>query len=147
MIDQTLLEPIEVAEVRQLPELTGGQESPAGFADMLLTSLLAYDAGVIHAEHAPTETPDLPVLWRLSLREDGIAPEDIEIAASPSLESFSAVLARFGEHYLDGQNRNGYTYRLLHQRGRIHRCHIYLSNSPETGFWIRVYAAREILYC
>src|SRR5260370_42474210 len=36
---------------------------------------------------------------------------------------------------------NGYALRFLRQRGRVHRCHIYMSNAGQSGFWIRVYGA------
>ena len=49
------MDPLDVPEVSQLPELTGNEESPVGFADMVLTSLLRYEAAVLHAEHLQRE--------------------------------------------------------------------------------------------
>ena len=55
--------------------------------------------------------------------------------------SFRSVLARFGHHYMGDQLYNGYALRFLKQRGRIGRCHIYMSNTGQSGFWIRIYSA------
>jgi len=133
---------LNVPEVTQLPELSGAEESPVEFADMVVTTLLGYDSAMLYAEHSPSASAEPAVSWRISQREEGIYSHDIEIATSPSLGSFRSVLARFGHHYLCGQLYNGYALRFLRQRGRTHRCNIYVSNAGQSGFWIRVYAAR-----
>ncbi|MBK8001825.1 MAG: hypothetical protein IPK15_24765 [Verrucomicrobia bacterium] len=109
---------------------------------MVLTTLLVYDAALLYAEHSPSDPAESSVSWRIHPREEGIYSRDIEIASSPSLDSFRSVLARFGHHYLGGQLYNGYALRFLRQGDRVHRCHIYMSNVGQSGFWIRVYAAR-----
>jgi O-acetyl-ADP-ribose deacetylase (regulator of RNase III) len=135
------MDPLDVPEVSQLPELTGNEESPVGFADMVLTSLLRYEAAVLHAEHLQREGAASSVSWIVRPREHGHDGLDIEVGISPSLGSFRSVLARFGHHYMDDQLYNGYALRFLRQRGRVHRCHIYMSNAGQSGFWIRVYSA------
>ncbi len=135
------MEQLDVPEVTQLPELSGGEENAVGFADMVLTSLLVHDAAVLYAEHTTADGSG-SVSWRIEPRGQGVATHDIEIGVSPTQGSYRSVLARFGHHYLGGQLYNGYTMRLLRQRNRVHRCHIYLSNFGQTGFWIRVYAVR-----
>jgi hypothetical protein len=130
---------LEVPEVRQLPELSGNEEDPSKFADMLLTSLLAHEEAVLYAECLQKEGSDSWVCWYLRPRDHGHDCPEVEIGASPSLESFRAVLARFAHHYLGNPLDQGYASRFLRQRGRVHRCHIYLSNTGQSGFWIRVY--------
>jgi hypothetical protein len=136
------MEPLDVPEVRQLPELTGGDENPVALVDMVLTSLLGYDCALLYAEFSSADGADTSVGWRIEPREPGIYARDIEIAISPSRGSFRSALARFGAHYMGGQLYNGYALRFLRQRERIHRTFIYMSNMSQTGFWIRVYAAR-----
>jgi hypothetical protein len=131
------METFDVPEVRQLPELSTNEEDAVGFADMVLTSLLGYDSALLYAEH--TES-DSSVSWRIELRNEVVPTHDIEIAISPSRGSFRSVLARFGHHYMGGQLYNCFAGRSLRQQGRVHRCHIYMSNGGPSGFWIRVYA-------
>lgn len=131
------METLDVPEVRQLPELSANEEDPVAFADMVLTSLLGYDNALLCAEHTVT---DPSVSWRIAPRNEAVPMHDIEIGISPSLGSFRSVLARFGHHYMSDQLYNGYALRFLQQRGRVHRCHIYMSNAGHSGFWIRVYA-------
>jgi hypothetical protein len=105
---------------------------------MVLTSLFGYDASVLCAEFS---LKDEAISWRIEPLKEAIRTHEIEIAISPSLGSFRSVLARFGHHYLNDQLYGGYALRFLQQRGRVHRCHIYMSNNGQSGFWIRVYAA------
>jgi len=135
------MDAIDVPEVTQLPELTGSEESPVGFADMVLTSLFGYEAAVLHAESLQREGGASSVSWVVRPREQGQDGPDIEVGISPSLGSFRSVLARFGHHYMGDQLYNGYALRFFRQRGRVHRCHIYMSNAGQSGFWIRVYSA------
>jgi O-acetyl-ADP-ribose deacetylase (regulator of RNase III) len=132
---------IEVPEVRQLPDLTGSKEDPVGFADRVLTSLLGYEAAVLHAECLQREGPASSVSWCVRPREHGQDGPDIQVGISPSLGGFRAVLARFGHHYMGDQLYNGYALKFLGQRSRVHRCHIYMSNTGQSGFWVRVYSA------
>jgi hypothetical protein len=132
------MEILDVPEVRQLPELSGNAEDPIAFADMVLTNVLGYDNALLYAEHS---APESSISWRIEPRsEAAVRTHEIEIAISPSPCSFRAVLARFGHHYMSDQLCNGYALRFLRQYGRIHRCHIYMSNTGQSGFWIRVYA-------
>lgn len=135
--DTAHMETLDVPEVRQLPELSANEEDPVAFADMVLTSLLGYDAALLHAEHTGT---DSAVSWRIEPLHEKVPTHDVEVAVSPTLGSFRSVLARFGHHYMSDQPYNGYALRFLLQRGRAHRCHIYLSNAGQSGFWIRVYS-------
>ena len=130
------METLDVPEVKQLPELSANEEDAVAFADMVLTSLLGYDSALLYAEH--TE-PGSSVSWRIEPRNEAVPTHDIEVAISPS-RSFRSVLARFGHHYMGGQLYNGFAGRSLRQRGRVYRCHIYMSNGGPSGFWIRVYA-------
>ena len=132
------METLDVPEVRQLPELSTNQEDSVAFADMVLTSLLDYDNAILYAEHTAEGSS---VSWRIDLRSDGVPTHDIEVAISQTRGSFRSVLARFGHHYMSGQLYNGYALLFLRQRGRAHRCYIYMSNGGQPGFWIRVYAA------
>ena len=136
------LEPLDIAEVTQLPELSGGGEDPSGFAGMVLTSLLAYESAVLWAECIPGTGPSA-VSWRL--RPHGLE-EEIEIALSPTIESFAAVLDCFARQFTDGQ-RIGCALRFLRQRGRSNRCHIFLTNAPDPGYWVRIVSARRPLLC
>ena len=110
-----------------------------GFADMVLTALLGCESGVLRAEYCD---PGPSVGWFIT--SPGLRDEhnDVPVAVSPSGGAFRSVLARFGHHYMDDQLYNGYALRFLSQRGRVHRCHIYMSNTSQSGFWIEVYAAK-----
>ena len=132
------MEILDVPEVRQLPELLANEEDPVAFADMVLTSLFGYDNAHLYAEY---NLADPTVSWRIKPHNEVVITHDIEVAASPTLGSFRSVLARFGHHYMNGQLYNGYALRFLRQRGRVHRCYIYMSNGGQPGFWIRIYAA------
>jgi hypothetical protein len=131
------METLDVPEVRQLPELSANQEDAVAFADMVLTSLLGYDCALLYAEHTDA---DSTISWRIEPRNEAVPTHDIEVAISPTCGSFRSVLARFGHHYMSDQLYNGYALRFLRQRDRVHRCHIYMSNAGQSGFWIRVYA-------
>jgi O-acetyl-ADP-ribose deacetylase len=135
------MDSIEVPEVRQLPDLTGNKEDPVGFAYMVLTSLLGYEAAVLHAEYLKREETASPVSWCICPREHGHDGPEIKVGISPSLGNFRAVLAHFGHKYMGGQLYNGYALKFVVQRKRVHRCHIYMSNTGQSGFWIRIYSA------
>ena len=128
---------IDVPEVRQLPELAQNEEDAVGFADMVLTRLFDYENALLCAEDKGT---DSAVSWRIESRNVELPNKEIEVSNSPTLGSFRSVLARFGCHYMDRQLYGGYALRFLRQRGRVHRCHIYMSNNSQSGFWIRIYA-------
>jgi len=135
------METLDVPEVKEVPVLSSGEDSPVGFADMVLTTLLGFDTALLCAEHSFSVPDQAPVGWFVHPIEAGSYSRGIEIASSPSRGYFRTVLARFGAHYMtSGQLYGGYTLRLLRQRGRVHRCHIYTSNNGQSGFWIRVYA-------
>jgi len=134
----TRMDTFDVPEVRQSPELSVGEEDPVAFADMMLTSLLGYDNALLRAEHTAT---DSSVSWCIEPPDETASTHEIEVGISPSLAGFRSVLARFGHHYMSDQLYNGYALRFLRQRGRVHRCHFYLSNAAQSGFWIRIYGA------
>jgi hypothetical protein len=136
----TRMDTLEVPEVWEVPpQLSPNEETPVAFADMVLTALLAREAGLLHAEHHDSE---LSVGWFLSPLDWPGGQTDAPVAVSPSRGTFRSVLARFGHHYMGGQLYHGYALRFLRQRGRVHRCHIYMSNAGQSGFWIEIYAAR-----
>jgi hypothetical protein len=107
---------------------------------MVLTALLRREAGVLHAEHYD---PEPSVGWFIAPPGWRGEQTDAPVAVSPSRGAFRSVLARFGHHYMSGQLYHGYALRFLRQRGRLHRCHIYMSNTGQSGFWIEIYAARK----
>lgn len=138
------METIDVPEVDQLPELTSGVEDPVAFADMILTALLRYDSALLHAEHFWRDGSDSSISWKIQPRDPTIVSREIEIGISPSLSSFRSVLARFGHHYMGGQLYNGYALRWLRQRAEPRRCHLYMSNAAQSGFWIRVHVSGHL---
>jgi hypothetical protein len=129
---------LDVPEVRQLTDLSTNECTVVAFADMVLTSLLGHDNALLRAEHTAS---DSSVSWYIQPRDRAVAAHEIEVGISPSLSSFRSVLARLGHHYMSGQLYNGYALRFLRQHGRVHRCHIYMANEGQSGFWIRVYGA------
>jgi len=133
------METLDVPEVRQLPELSANEEDAVAFTDMMLTSLLGYENALLRAEHIDA---DSSVSWCIEPRDEAVFTHAIEVGVSPSLGSFRSVLARFGHHYMYGQLYQGYALRLLRQRGRMYRCHIYLSNEEQSGYWVRVYGEK-----
>jgi len=133
------METQDVPEVFEMPQLGPNEESPVALADMVLTALLAREAGVLHAEHHDSE---VSVGWFIAPLDWRGEQTDAPVAVSPSRGAFRSVLARFGHHYMGGQLYHGYALRFLRQRGRVHRCHIYMSNAGQSGFWIEIYAAR-----
>ena len=135
------MDTIIVPEVTQTPHQSIGMDNPARFVDMLLTSLLVYDAATLYAEFQAEDSTEAMIIWRIQPRDEGVYSREIEIPSSSAKGSFRKVLACFGQHCMGDQPYNGYALRLLEQRGRVHRCHFYLSNSAGSGFWIRIYAA------
>jgi hypothetical protein len=133
---------LEVPEVTQLPELSGEDENPVAFADMILTALLRYDRALLYAEHFWRDPANSAVSWRIQPRDATIVSRDIEIGISPTRGAFRSVLARFGHHYLGGQYYNGYATRLLRQGNITRRCQIYMSNEGFAGFWIKIFVSR-----
>ena len=135
----TRMDTQEVPEVFEMPQLGPNEESPVALADMMLTALLGRESGVLHAEHHDAE---LSVGWFIAPLDWHGEETDAPVAVSPSRGAFRSVLARFGHHYMSGQPYHGYALRFLRQRGQVHRCHIYMSNAGQSGFWIEIYAAR-----
>src|SRR5206468_3903857 len=135
----TRMNKLDVPEVFEMPRLGPIEEDPVAFADMMLTALLGREAGVLHAEY---RDPEPSVGWFITPLGWRGEQSDPAVAVSPSGGAFRSVLARFGHHYMSDQLYNGYALRFLHQRGRVHRCHLYMSNTGQSGFWIEVYAAR-----
>ena len=133
------MDTLDVPEVLEMPPLGPNEESPVALADMVLTALLGREAGVLHAEHCD---PEPSVGWFIAPLGWRGEQTDVPVAVSPSRGAFRSVLARFGHHYMGDQLCNGYALRFLRQRGRVHRCHIYMSNTGQSGLWIEVYAAR-----
>jgi hypothetical protein len=132
------MDTLDVPEVFEMPPLGPNEEDAVAFADMMMTALLGHEAAVLHAEH---HVPEISVGWFIVPHGRGELT-DSPVAVSPSRAAFRSVLARFGAHYMNGQLYNGYSLRFLRQRGRVHRCHIYVSNTGQSGFWIEVYSSR-----
>jgi len=138
--DQTAkdMETLDVQEIRTMSEVATHNTHVVAFPDYLLTTLFGYSPALLHAEFQHSE-PE--VSWFIRPIR-GTTQQDILCAVSDfSGGCFRAMLARFGHHYMGDQLYGGYALRLLRQRGREHRCHIYMSNNGQSGFWIRVYAA------
>jgi len=133
------METLDGPEVTKMPDLAPNEGSPTAFADMVLTSLFCHAPALLHAEYRPR---DAAVTWFVRPIRGETDQRDIPVAELEfSGGYFRAVLARFGAHYMaSGQLYGGYTLRSLGQHGRAHRCHIYMSNNGQSGFWIRVYA-------
>lgn len=129
------METIEVPEVNQLPELSGLGDDPAGFANMVLTSLLAYPSAALKAEYSPK---DLMISWIIDPHAEEVFLDELEIAFSPTLSSFQAVLLYIANSYVKCE-ANGHAEVILAQRERSRICHFYVSNSEATGFWVRVH--------
>ena len=134
----------DVPEVFEMPQLGPNEESPVAFADLMLTALLGRESGMLHAEH---HDADPSVGWFIGPLDRRGEETDAPVAVSPSRGAFRSVLARFGHHYMDGQLYHGYALRFLRQRGSVHRCHIYMSNAGQSGFWIEIYSARMAEPC
>jgi hypothetical protein len=129
----------DVPEVFGVPQLGPNEESPVAVADMVLTALLRRESGLLNAEHRDSEPGVGLFIGPLgSHGEQMHAP----VVVSPSRGAFRSVLARFGHHYMGGQLCHGYALRFLRQAGQVHRCHIYMSNTGQSGFWIKIYAVR-----
>jgi hypothetical protein len=134
------MDTLEVPEVLEVPpQLSPNEETPVAFADMVLTALLAREAGVLNAEH---HDPEPSVGWFIDPLDWRGKQTHVPVAVSPSRGAFRTVLARFGHHYMGGQLYHGYALRFLRQRGRVLRCHFYMSNAGQSGFWIEIYSAR-----
>src|SRR3954470_5760237 len=74
----TRMELFDVPEVTQLPDLSGGVESPPAFADMVLTQWLRYDCAFLYAEQPWNDLPDTGVSWRVHPRERDIFSREFE---------------------------------------------------------------------
>ena len=122
-----------------MPQLGPNHEDPVALADMVLTALLGCESGLLHAEHRDSEPS---VGWFIEPQGCRGEPSKAPVTVSASLGAFRSVLARFGHHYMGNQLYGGYALRFLRQGGRVHRCHIYMSNTSQSGFWIEVSAAR-----
>ena len=133
------MELFDVPEVTQLPELSGGAESPSAFADMVLTQWLRYDCAFLYAEQPWNDLPDTGVSWRVHPREPGIFSREFEAGISPSLPSFRASLDYIRRAYISTDIQFGCVERLLRQGGVVRQCIIYFSATEHSGFWIRAY--------
>jgi hypothetical protein len=133
---------IDIPEVTQLPELSGGVENPAAFADMVLTTFLRFDPAFLYAEHSVDGSLDSPVSWRIHPQASGIISREFEAGISPSLASFRASLRYIGERYMAEQGlRQGCAERLLRQGDVVRRCLLFMPCSEQAGIWIRAYVS------
>jgi hypothetical protein len=130
---------IDVPEVTQLPELSGEEESPPAFADMVLTAFLRCDCAFLYAEYEAGDSPDSPVSWRIHPQVDGIVSREFEAGISPSLSSFCASLKYISQRYFREAARHGCAERILRQRGIVRRCLLFLPGTDKGGHWIRAY--------
>jgi hypothetical protein len=135
------METIDIPVVIQLPELSGGEENPVAFADMVLTTFLRCERAFLYAEHALSDSPDSSVSWRIHPQIDGIVSREFEAGISPSLSSFRASLAYIRERYLGVASRHGCAERLFRQSNVVRRCLLFLPATDEAGFWIRAYVS------
>jgi hypothetical protein len=130
---------IDVPEVTQLPELSGEEESPSAFADMVLTSFLRCDRAFLYAEHEFGDSPDSPVSWRIHPQIEGVVSREFEAGLSPSLNSFRASLKYISQSYFREASRHGCVERMLRQGGILRRCLLFLPSTEKAGHWIRAY--------
>lgn len=134
------MDTIDVPAVFELPCLAPNEYDAVAFADLILTALLTHDAALLCADHSHPISHESSAGWFIHPRIDGLYSAGMEIATSPHRSHFRAMLARFGAHYLGGQLYGGYALRFLKQLERVHRCHIYMSNNGQSGFWLKIYA-------
>jgi len=135
------MEIIDIPVVLQLPELTGGEENPVTFADMVLTSFLRCDRAFLYAEHSLTDPPDSSVSWRIHPQVPGFVSREFEAGLSPSLDSFRASLAYIRRRYMGVASRHGCAERLLRQGDVVRRCLLFLPSTDDAGYWIRAYVS------
>ena len=129
---------LDVPEVTKAPEGRPDAGNVSFFADMMLTSLFKCAPSILHAEHEPGKSS---VTWFVRGLLRGVEQPAVSVGSSDFISGyFRAVLARFGHHYMGDQLYGGHTTCVLRQRGREHRCRIYMSNNGQSGFWIRIYA-------
>jgi hypothetical protein len=133
---------IDIPEVTQLPELSGGVENPILFADMVLTTFLRFDPAFLYAEYSADGSADTSVSWRIHQQAPGIVSREFEAGISPSLDSFKASLRYIGERYMGERGlRQGCAERLVRQGSVTRRCLLFLPCSEQAGFWIRAYVS------
>jgi hypothetical protein len=136
-----LVEIIDVPEIAQLPELSGGNEDPAAFADMVLTSFLRCDRAFLYADHESADPPDAPVSWRIHPQLADIVSREFEAGLSPSFASFRASLSYIAKRYMCEASRHGCAEKLLRQGERVRRCLLFLPSTEKAGYWIRAYVS------
>jgi hypothetical protein len=129
----------EVPEILALPAGLMARRNVVDFADMMLTSLFSHAPAMLHAEYRPGNRM---VTWfvRPTQAMDGEPGLPVGVTEF-STGCFRAVLARFGHRYMNDQLYGGHKLCVLHQRGRANRCHIYMANNGQSGFWIKIYVA------
>lgn len=129
----------EVPEILAMPGVLMTRGNVVDFADMMLTSLFSHAPARLHAEYRPGNRM---VTWfvRPATAADGEPGLAVGVTEF-STGCFRAMLARFGHEYMNGLLYGGHKLCVLHQRGRAYRCHIYMSNNGQSGFWIKIYAA------
>lgn len=132
---------IDVPSVTQLPELSGGGEIPAVFADMVLTTFLRFDRAFLYAEHELTDSQESFVSWRIHPQVTDVVSREFEAGISPSLGSFRASLSYIGQRYMRDALRHGCAERLLRQGDYVRRCLLFLPCSEQSGMWIRAYVS------
>ncbi len=130
-------------ETIDVPETTFPREGEkfdgVALADALLTSLAKTGGGILQAEQDLKAQGPATIIWEL----ENLDRKSKEVIMTQcNLGLFRNVLARFGHHYMGGHVFNGYALRFLCQGGQIYRCHFYLSNGGQSGFWIRIYASK-----
>lgn len=133
------METIDVPEITQLPELSGAKESPAAFADMVLTTFLRCECAFLYADHEWGDPPDSPVSWRIHPQIEGIVSREFEAGLSPSFASFRASLKYISKRYLREASRHGCAECVLRQGGVLRRCLFFLPSTEKSGDWIRAY--------
>jgi len=122
-----------------MPEDAPNKGSATNFADMMLTMLFNRAPSMLSAEYHPRNRM---VTWFLRPLPDESEQAGLPVGATDfSTGYFRTVLARFGHRYMDDQLYGGHEVCVLRQRGREHRCQIFMSNNGQSGYWIRIYAA------
>ena len=130
---------IDVPEIKQLPELSGEEENPGAFVDMVLTTFLRCDCAFLYAEYESGDSVESPVSWRIHPQIEGVVSREFEAGLSPSLSSFDASLKYVSQRYFREASRHGVAERILKQQGVMRRCLLFMPGTERAGRWIRAY--------
>ena len=128
---------MELRRVNEPPDAEQALSDIPRALGFVLTRLLSHDRALLHAEH---RRPEPAVTWYVRRRSESAEGEEVPVAALPS-GTFTSMVTRvallFGVDYRTGGRGRG----ILSFEGRRFDCVVFLSRRPESGSWIRLYAA------